>query len=415
MSTAAGKKITIYRNIFKCSFSFSSGEDAFALLHYAYLMKRKIILPSLALVIVIALVLSYVLSPDTVSYRDFREAAERGEVSSVTLKQNSIEYTAGDGRRLRTDNPSTPTLKEELLLKGIAVKDERESSLESTLNNLFNIIFLLAVAFGIYKLITYAGRTFHIVKKTGVTFSDIAGMNDVKEEIMAAVRTLSEAKPSSRTVRGIILEGPPGNGKTLFARALASECGVSFISSRGADFQGAVMGLGAFKVKLLFSKAKRNRPCIIFIDEFDSIGEKRNYAGSGIDKENNRILTTLLNEMDGFRSSERILVLAATNSYESLDSALVRPGRFDLKFTIPNPDAPTRIELIRMYLGNTALEDGLNEEALSLLFSGLSAAAIETVLSEAKSLMERRKCNAIGRTILAEAAQKTRTKLNTRH
>ena len=165
---------------------------------------------------------------------------------------------------------------------------------------------------------------------------------------------------------------------------------------------------------MLFNKAKRNRPCIIFIDEFDSIGEKRNYAGSGIDKENNRILTTLLNEMDGFSPSSRILVIAATNSFESLDPALIRPGRFDLKFSIPNPDEKTRAELVKIYLKNTPLMDSLTEEVLVHLFNGLSAAAIETILNEARSLAERKRTGGITREILAEAAGKTAIRLNTK-
>ena len=172
----------------------------------------------------------------------------------------------------------------------------------------------------------------------------------------------------------------------MFARALAEECGVNFIATKGADFQSALMSMGAMKIKLLFSKARRNRPCIIFIDEFDSIGERRNYAGSGIDKENNRIITTMLNEMDGFSPSSGILVIGATNSYQSLDPALIRAGRFDLKYHIGNPDTETRKELIRLYTTGRTLSDELNENRLAELFKDLSAAEIETVLNESASI-----------------------------
>jgi cell division protease FtsH len=350
-----------------------------------------------------------------VPYTTFVEKRESGEVTSVTIKSDRLTYTLSESNtKYKTDNPSTPTLKEELLKEGISVKDETEDTLDSILNTLINIIFFGIIIFGIYKLISYSTSTFRVVRHTGVHFSDIAGMYEEKEEILSAVKALGKDRTSTRPVKGIILEGPPGNGKTLFARALAEECGVSFIAAKGADFQGAVMGLGAFKVKMLFSKARRRKPCIIFIDEFDSIGEKRNYAGSGIDKENNRILTTLLNEMDGFSQSSRILVIAATNSFESLDPALIRPGRFDLKFTVPNPDEKTRAELVKLYLKDTPLLDGLTESILVSSFNGLSSAAIEAVINEAKSLSGRKGMNGIDRSVLVEAARKTALKLNTK-
>ncbi len=379
-------------------------------------MKRKIIITFAVLLVLIGGWTAYSeYAYSDVPYTVFIEERESGSVSSVTIKSDGLTYTLSESKvKYRTDNPSTPTLKEELLKEGISVKDETGDTLDSLLNTLINIIFFAVIIFGIYKLISYSSSTFRVVRHTGVHFSDIAGMEEEKEEILSAVKALGKDGTSTRPVKGIILEGPPGNGKTLFARALAEECGVSFIAAKGADFQGAVMGLGAFKVKMLFSKAGRRKPCIIFIDEFDSIGEKRNYAGSGIDKENNRILTTLLNEMDGFTQSSRILVIAATNSFESLDSALIRPGRFDLKFTVPNPDEKTRYELVKLYLGNTPLLDGLTESTLVSAFNGLSSAAIEAVLNEARALSERKGMNGIDRSVLTEAARKTALRLNTK-
>ncbi len=379
-------------------------------------MKRKIIITFAVLLVLIGGWTAYSeYAYSDVPYTVFIEERESGSVSSVTIKSDRLTYTLSESKvKYRTDNPSTPTLKEELLKEGISVKDETGDTLDSLLNTLINIIFFAVIIFGIYKLISYSSSTFRVVRHTGVHFSDIAGMEEEKEEILSAVKALGKDGTSTRPVKGIILEGPPGNGKTLFARALAEECGVSFIAAKGADFQGAVMGLGAFKVKMLFSKAGRRKPCIIFIDEFDSIGEKRNYAGSGIDKENNRILTTLLNEMDGFTQSSRILVIAATNSFESLDSALIRPGRFDLKFTVPNPDEKTRYELVKLYLGNTPLLDGLTESTLVSAFNGLSSAAIEAVLNEARALSERKGMNGIDRSVLTEAARKTALRLNTK-
>ena len=379
-------------------------------------MRRKTLLIILIATLLCLGYIAYTAAGRTnVPYTTFVSERENGDVTSVTIRSDKIIYKTIDTNvTYSTDNPSTPTLKEELLLEGISVKDEREDSLDSLLNTIFDIIFFVLIIFGIYKLAGYSTKTFRVVRHTGVRFSDIAGMNEEKEEILSAVKALEGGTKTTRPVKGIILEGPPGNGKTLFARALASECGVRFIATKGADFQGAVMGLGAFKVKMLFAKARRMKPCIIFIDEFDSIGEKRNYAGSGIDKENNRILTTLLNEMDGFQPQSRILVIAATNSFESLDPALIRPGRFDLKFTVPNPDERTRAELVKLYLGPTSLIDGLSETALVSLFGGLSSAAIEVLINEARTLAERKGMNGIDRQTLVEAARKTALTLNTK-
>ena len=219
------------------------------------------------------------------------------------------------------------------------------------------------------------------------------------------------AQKGIRPIKGVILEGPPGNGKTLFARALAEESKVNFIATKGADFQSALMSMGAMKIKLLFSKARRNRPCIIFIDEFDSIGERRNYAGTGIDKENNRIITTMLNEMDGFTPSSGILVIGATNSFASLDPALIRAGRFDLKYHIGNPDPETRKELIWLYTKGKQLSPDLGEGRLSDMFKDLSCAEIETILNESASIALAKNAQEITLSDICAAAEKIGVKL----
>lgn len=287
--------------------------------------------------------------------------------------------------------------------------------LNNVLDIVFDVIFFGAVFFGLYKLIGYTKKTFRVVKHTGVRFSDIAGMDEVKAEMMYLVEVLKNPKgykdKGIRQVKGVILEGLPGNGKTMFAKALAQEANVNFIATKGADFQGAVMSLSAMKVKMLFNKARKHKPCIIFIDEFDSIGEKRNYAGSGIDKENNRMLTTLLNEMDGFKPSSGILVIAATNSYQSLDPALVRPGRFDIKYSIGNPDAKTRAELIDIYTKDKVFTEDITKELLVVATDGLSCSGIETLLNESSSLCHMAKLDKINAACLLAAAEKTGQRL----
>ena len=279
------------------------------------------------------------------------------------------------------------------------------------MNFIINVFFIVIIGGAIVKGISFYRSTFHVVKHTGIHFSDIAGMDGLKHDMALIVDVLKGKKVQGvRELSGIILEGPPGNGKTMFAKALAEEADVNFIASKGADFQGALMGLGAAKVKMLFNKARLSKPCIVFIDEFDSIGEKRNYAGSGIDKENNRIITTLLNEMDGFKKSSGVLVIAATNSYESLDPALIRPGRFDVKIHVSAPDKEARMRLFEIYAKDKNIDSSINASVASDLFDGLSAAAIEALLNEAQ-LMSIKSGKPIGRTELIEAGRKIDVKL----
>ena len=189
---------------------------------------------------------------------------------------------------------------------------------------------------------------------------------------------------------------------------------MKFIATKGADFQSAMMSMGARKIKMLFKKARKNKPCIIFIDEFDGIGERRNYAGTGVDKENNRIITAMLNEMDGFNSEDGILVIAATNSYSSLDPALIRPGRFDLKYNISNPDYNTRIKLIELYTKKRVLNEKLEVKKMADAFDNLSSAAIESIINEASmlSILENKEEITVEHIIVA--ARKTNCNINLR-
>ena len=220
---------------------------------------------------------------------------------------------------------------------------------------------------------------------------------------------LEYEKKGIRAPKGIILEGPPGNGKTLFAKALSGEANINFIATKGADFQSSMMSIGPRKIKTLFKKARKSKPCIIFIDEFDGIGERRNYAGTGVDKENNRIITAMLNEMDGFNSSEGVLVIAATNSYASLDAALVRPGRFDRKYKVGNPTIEDISKLIDLYTKKKRLADTVNKEMLAKCFNGLSCAAIETILNEAATEVEIKNEAEITIEDIVSAGKKTNT------
>lgn len=352
------------------------------------------------------------------TYKVFLQDLENGKISKVYIENDRLKYLKENSEEeFFTDNPDYEGFKEKLLLNGAKVEvNNADEEIGFILDILFYGIFFGVIAFVILKFVKSSKNTFKVVKHTNVKFENIAGMDDLKKEMLKTVEVLKNPKiykeKGIRQTKGIILEGLPGNGKTLFAKALAEEAGVNFIASKGADFQSAMMSMGARKIKMLFKKARKYRPCIIFIDEFDGIGERRNYAGTGVDKENNRIITAMLNEMDGFDTEDGILVIAATNSYSALDGALIRPGRFDLKYNIPNPDMKTRLKLIEIYTSKKNLSDEVIKENLAESFENLSSSAIETILNEAMmlSMLENKEKISLENIILA--SKKTNCNIN---
>ena len=320
------------------------------------------------------------------SYSKFYELAGEGQVDSAVIKADSIEFTS-QGKEFKTENPQSPTLHEYLLQKGVSVKVEKDSA--EIFNLIFDIIFYVFF-FGIIIVVFrkfISPNTFKVVHKTGVKFDDVVGMENLKRDMSQVMKIMQNprayAAKGIRMPKGILLEGEPGNGKTLFAKALAGEAKVNFIPAKATDFESMFMAIGPMKVKLLFRKARRQAPCIVFIDEFDGIGTVRNYSGSAIETENTRIVTALLNELDGFEPSNGVLVLAATNSIQALDPALIRPGRFDARFKVPYPDYNARVELVKMYCQGKACDAACTPETLARMTDGYSCAKIESVLNRA--------------------------------
>ena len=246
-------------------------------------------------------------------------------------------------------------------------------------------------------------------EKTNITFKDVAGLDEEKNELIEIVNFLKEPKKfqemGAKIPRGILLYGKPGTGKTLIAKAIAGEAGVPFISMSGSEFIEMFAGLGASRVRKLFEKAKRVSPCIVFIDEIDAIGARRT-GGSGAESENNQTLNQLLVEMDGFNTDETVIVLAATNRPEMLDKALLRPGRFDRQITIAVPDARGREEILKIHSANKPLGDDINLKDIATDTAGFTGAELANVLNEAAIIATTRHHEKIVMDDLEEAVKK---------
>ena len=244
---------------------------------------------------------------------------------------------------------------------------------------------------------------------TKVRFKDVAGLDEEKNELVEIVDFLKHPKRFSnmgaKVPKGILLYGKPGTGKTLIAKAVAGEAGVPFISMSGSEFIEMFAGLGASRVRKLFERAKKMAPCIIFIDEIDAIGARRT-SNSGAEMENNQTLNQLLVEMDGFETEQTVIVLAATNRPEMLDTALLRPGRFDRQITIQTPDVKGREEILKIHGANKKFEEGLDFKSIAEDTAGFTGAELANVLNEAAIVATVNKHKAITREDLDEAVKK---------
>ena len=325
-----------------------------------------------------------------VPYADFYAQVEGGTVSSAKIAEDEIIFVDAAGQERKTQNPDSPTLKEFLLRSGVSVKSEKSAAaLVSLALDIFFYGFFFFIIFAAFRKFI-SPNTFKVVRKTGVKFSDVVGMEELKRDMAQVMQIMKNPreweKKGVRLPKGILLEGEPGNGKTLFAKALAGEASVNFIPAKATDFESMFMAIGPLKVKLLFAKARRRAPCIVFIDEFDGIGTRRNYSGSAIETENTRIVTALLNELDGFEPTKGVLVVAATNSVQALDPALIRPGRFDARFKVPYPDESARVSLVQKYTQAKKRAASCSDQKLAQLFEGFSCAKIESVLNKAALL-----------------------------
>ncbi|MFA5367569.1 MAG: AAA family ATPase, partial [Dehalococcoidia bacterium] len=246
--------------------------------------------------------------------------------------------------------------------------------------------------------------------KSNITFNDVAGVDEAKQELQEVVEFLKSPKKFSslgaRIPRGVLLVGAPGTGKTLLSRAVAGEAGVPFFSMSGSEFVEMFVGVGASRVRDLFEQAKRNSPCIIFIDEIDAVGRQRGAGFGGGHDEREQTLNQILVEMDGFDTSTNVIVLAATNRPDVLDPALLRPGRFDRQVVLDLPDIKGRSGILKVHAKDIPLEDGVDLEVIAKQTPGFSGADLANLMNEAAILAARREKKKIGLAELEESVDK---------
>ena len=352
-------------------------------------------------------------TPADVAFSDFLRDVEARQVIAVTIAPDALVFERGGGERLQTVPPqgyvaSNPTFVTDLAKRGIRIDVKR---LETSNAGSYGAIALALLFFGfaglaLYRVITGRVPTLEKARtidpqQVNVTFKDVAGVDEAKEEVQEIVDFLKDpgkfASIGGRIPRGILLVGPPGTGKTLLARSMAGEAGVPFISASGSDFVEMYAGVGASRVRKLFKEARRHASCIIFIDELDAVG--RNRGGTSLShEEREQTLNQLLVEMDGFAQSPGTIVVAATNRQDILDPALLRPGRFDRQVTVGNPDIKGREQILKVHAGKIALEPDVELRSVARGTPGFSGADLANLVNEAALMAAR-----AGRTSVSNA------------
>lgn len=343
------------------------------------------------------------------SYGDFLIDFNNGSISKVLINQNSkITVFLSDGTKYITDNPNTPTLKEDLLLKNINVVHQNIDPLSKTIPSTILVISIFAIVFiSLNKgKLTNSSITdmnledFSEKNKGAFGFNTVAGNDEAKESLMDIVDFLKNPEKynnyGARMPKGVMLYGSPGTGKTLLAKAVAGEAGVPFYALSGSDFVQVYVGVGAGRIRNLFKRAKSHGKAVIFIDEIDAIGKIRGggTSNSGGNDERDQTLNALLTEMSGFGESEGIVVIAATNRLDTLDPALLRPGRFDRHVEVELPDVKAREKIIDLYLKNKPNKN-INIKDIAKKTVYFSGAKLESLINEAAILAAKEASNFI--------------------
>ena len=357
-------------------------------------------------------------------FSTFMSEIDKGNITSVDIRGNEIQGTFANGTKFRTYSPNYPNLVEKLNGKGVSITagpvEDKMPSLFGVLLSWFPMILLIgvwiffmrqmqggkggAMGFGKSKakLLTEAqGR---------VTFQDVAGVDEAKEELEEVVEFLKDPrkyqKLGGKIPKGALLVGPPGTGKTLIARAVAGEANVPFFSISGSDFVEMFVGVGASRVRDMFEQGKKNAPCIIFIDEIDAVGRSRGAGLGGGNDEREQTLNQLLVEMDGFETNEGVILIAATNRPDVLDPALLRPGRFDRQVVVPNPDIIGREAILKVHLKKITTGPDVAARTIARGTPGFSGADLANICNEAALLAARKNKRIVTMSDLEEAKDK---------
>ncbi len=343
-----------------------------------------------------------------VDYGTFMTMTEDKDVGQVEVQENQIVFTNKDNTKIyKTGVMNDPDLIERLHASGAQFSSEIVEQMSPFLSALLTwvlpgVIFIVLGQFMAKKLMDKAGggaasmmfgngdsgAKIYVQSTEGIRFDDVAGEDEAKENLQEIVNYLHDPSKykeiGASMPKGILLVGPPGTGKTMLAKAVAGEANVPFFSISGSEFVEMFVGMGASKVRELFSQAKEKAPCIVFIDEIDAIGQKRSSGSAyGGNDEREQTLNQLLTEMDGFEGNNGVIILAATNRPESLDPALTRPGRFDRRVPVELPDLKGREAILRVHAKKVKLEDNIDFTAVARMASGASGAELANIVNEA--------------------------------
>src|SRR5436853_1015338 len=345
--------------------------------------------------------------PKEIDASEFYAAVDRGDVSTTTVKGNKLQGQFKNRQEFRTVSPLDSQLLERMRAKGVALKFENEDSQSLWAQFLVSwmplAVLCILFVFLMRQLQAGGGKAMSFGKSKAkllsenhnkVTFQDVAGIDEAKEELEEIIAFLKDPKKftklGGRIPKGVLLMGSPGTGKTLLARAIAGEAGVPFFSISGSDFVEMFVGVGASRVRDLFEQGKKHAPCIIFIDEIDAVGRHRGAGLGGGHDEREQTLNQLLVEMDGFETNEGVIIIAATNRPDVLDPALLRPGRFDRSVVVPNPDVMGREKILRVHVRKVPLAPDVDLKVIARGTPGFSGADLMNLVNEAALLAARR-------------------------
>jgi cell division protease FtsH len=347
-------------------------------------------------------------SQDSVSFSEFLGDVQTGQVRDVTIVGNEVSGHLKNDKSFATYTPNDPSLVQQLVKNGVTINARPPSDGNSWLLTLL-INGLPIIAFvGMWIFVTRqmqgaGGKALGFGKSKAkllteahgrITFEDVAGVDEAKEDLQEIVEFLRDPQKfqrlGGRIPRGVLLVGPPGTGKTLLARAIAGEANVPFFTISGSDFVEMFVGVGASRVRDMFEQAKKNAPCIIFIDEIDAVGRHRGAGLGGGNDEREQTLNQLLVEMDGFDANEGIILIAATNRPDVLDPALLRPGRFDRQIVVPNPDVIGRERILKVHVRKVPLSPDVDLKTVARGTPGFSGADLMNLVNEAALLAARR-------------------------